>query len=86
MFRVLAIVSHNYYSAPRVVYGFINIFVLRRAEMRSAWHIRRPMQIAQLAHDLGLLSQRQLDEVWGSFRSRNVPLEEFLQRLKVGSC
>jgi eukaryotic-like serine/threonine-protein kinase len=38
-------------------------------------------EIGQLAHDLGLLSQRQLDEVWGSFHSRNVPLEELLQAL-----
>jgi eukaryotic-like serine/threonine-protein kinase len=38
-------------------------------------------EIGQLAHDLGLLSQHQLDEVWGSFRSRNVPSEEFLQAL-----
>jgi serine/threonine-protein kinase len=37
--------------------------------------------IAQRAFDLGLLDERQLQDVWGSFRSRNVTLEEFTQAL-----
>ena len=38
-------------------------------------------QIAQRAFDLGLLDERQLQEVWASFGSRNVPLQDFLQTL-----
>ncbi len=38
-------------------------------------------EIAQRAQDVGLLTERQLQEVWGSFRSRNVPPEEFVQAL-----
>ena len=30
-------------------------------------------EIAQRALDLGLLTERQLQDVWSSFRSRNVP-------------
>jgi eukaryotic-like serine/threonine-protein kinase len=38
-------------------------------------------QVAQRAFDLGLLDERQLRDVWGSFGSHNVPLEDFLQTL-----
>jgi eukaryotic-like serine/threonine-protein kinase len=38
-------------------------------------------ELGDLARDLGLLSQYQLDEVWVSFRSRNIPPEEFMQAL-----
>ncbi|MBN1394220.1 MAG: protein kinase [Pirellulales bacterium] len=38
-------------------------------------------QVAQRAFDLGLLDERQLRDVWGSFGSHNVPMEEFLQTL-----
>ncbi len=38
-------------------------------------------QIAQRALNLGLLDERQLQEVWASFGSRNVPLQDFLQTL-----
>jgi serine/threonine-protein kinase len=38
-------------------------------------------QIAQRAFDLGLLDERQLQEVWGSFGRRNVPPQDFLQTL-----
>ena len=38
-------------------------------------------QIAQRAFDLGLLDERQLRDVWGSFGSHNVPIEDFLQTL-----
>ena len=38
-------------------------------------------QVAQRAFDLGLLDERQLREVWGSFGSHNVPIEDFLQTL-----
>ena len=31
-------------------------------------------QVAQRAFDLGLLDERQLRELWGSFGSHNVPL------------
>jgi len=37
--------------------------------------------IAQRGFDLGLLSERQLQEVWGSFGSRSVDLDAFLQTL-----
>lgn len=37
--------------------------------------------IAQRAFDLGLLSERHLQEVWGSFGSRAVDLDDFLQTL-----
>jgi len=37
--------------------------------------------IAQRAFDLGLLSERHLQEVWGSFGSRAVELDDFLQTL-----
>lgn len=36
-------------------------------------------QIAQRAFDLDLLSERQLQEIWGEFGRRNVPAEEFVQ-------
>jgi eukaryotic-like serine/threonine-protein kinase len=38
-------------------------------------------QIAQRAFDLGLLDERQLRDVWGSFGSHNVSIEDFLQTL-----
>ena len=38
-------------------------------------------QIAQRAFNLGLLDERQLQEVWSSFGSRSVALEDFLQTL-----
>jgi serine/threonine-protein kinase len=38
-------------------------------------------KVAQNAFDLGLLDERQLQEVWGSFGSRNVRPNEFLQML-----
>ena len=38
-------------------------------------------QVAQRAFDLGLLDERQLRDVWGSFGSHTVPIEEFLQTL-----
>ena len=38
-------------------------------------------QVAQRAFDLGLLDERQLRDVWGSFGSHNVPMEDFLQTL-----
>jgi eukaryotic-like serine/threonine-protein kinase len=38
-------------------------------------------QIAQRAFDLGLLDERQLQDVWASFGSRNVKLQDFLQTL-----
>jgi serine/threonine-protein kinase len=38
-------------------------------------------QVAQRAFDLGLLDERQLRDLWGSFGSHNVPIEDFLQTL-----
>ena len=38
-------------------------------------------QIGQRAFDLGLLDERQLQEVWASFGRRSVPLQDFLQTL-----
>ncbi len=38
-------------------------------------------QVAERAFDLGLLDERQLREVWGSFGSHNVPVEDFVQTL-----
>ncbi len=38
-------------------------------------------EIGQYAFDLGLLSEHQLQEVWGSFRSRSISPEEFSQAL-----
>jgi serine/threonine-protein kinase len=38
-------------------------------------------QVAQRAFDLGLLTELQLQEVWGSFGSRAVPVDDFLQTL-----
>jgi len=38
-------------------------------------------QIAQLAFDLNLLDDRQLQSIWGEFGRRNVPAEEFVQFL-----
>ena len=38
-------------------------------------------QIAQRTFDLGLLDERQLRDVWGSFGSHNVPMDDFLQTL-----
>jgi tRNA A-37 threonylcarbamoyl transferase component Bud32 len=38
-------------------------------------------QIAQRAFDLDLLSERQLQELWGEFGRRNVPTDEFVQFL-----
>ncbi|MGH7140728.1 MAG: serine/threonine protein kinase, partial [Pirellulales bacterium] len=38
-------------------------------------------QIAQRAFDLDLLSERQLQEIWGEFGRRNVPTDEFVQFL-----
>ncbi len=38
-------------------------------------------QVAQRAFDLGLLDERQLRDVWGSFGSHNVSVESFLQTL-----
>jgi len=38
-------------------------------------------QIAQRAFDLGLLTERQLQEVWSSFGSRSASLNDFLQML-----
>jgi serine/threonine-protein kinase len=38
-------------------------------------------QVAQRAFELGLLDERQLQDVWGSFGSHNVPLDDFLQAL-----
>jgi len=34
-------------------------------------------QFAQRAYDLGLLTERQLQAIWGEFRRRDIPLEEF---------
>jgi len=34
-------------------------------------------QFAQRAFDLGLLNERQLDELWGEFRSKEIPLSQF---------
>ncbi|MEX0713004.1 MAG: serine/threonine-protein kinase [Pirellulales bacterium] len=36
-------------------------------------------QIAQLAFDLDILDERQLNEIWGHFGRRNVPAEQFVQ-------
>jgi eukaryotic-like serine/threonine-protein kinase len=38
-------------------------------------------QVAQRAFNLGLLDERQLQDVWASFGSRSVPLQDFLQTL-----
>lgn len=38
-------------------------------------------QVAQRAFDLGLLDEPQLRDVWGSFGSHNVSIEDFLQTL-----
>jgi serine/threonine-protein kinase len=38
-------------------------------------------QVAQRAFDLGLLDERQLRDVWGSFGSHNVSVEDLLQTL-----
>lgn len=38
-------------------------------------------QVAQRAFNLGLLDERQLQEVWASFGSRNVPMADFVQTL-----
>lgn len=38
-------------------------------------------QIAQRAFDLDLLSERQLQDLWGEFGRRNVPTDEFVQFL-----
>lgn len=38
-------------------------------------------QVAERALDLGLLDERQLRSLWGSFGSQNVPIQEFLQML-----
>jgi eukaryotic-like serine/threonine-protein kinase len=38
-------------------------------------------QVAQRAFDLGLLDEPQLRDLWGSFGSQNVPIEDFLQTL-----
>ena len=38
-------------------------------------------QVAQHAFNLGLLDERQLQEVWASFGSRNVPMADFVQVL-----
>ena len=38
-------------------------------------------QVAERAFDLSLLDERQLRDVWGSFGSHNVPMEDFLQIL-----
>ncbi len=38
-------------------------------------------KVAQRAFDLGLLDERQLQEVWASFGSRNVRVDDFLQML-----
>ena len=38
-------------------------------------------QVAQRAFDLGLLDERQLRNVWGTFGSHNVSMEDFLQTL-----
>ncbi|MBU4271506.1 MAG: protein kinase [Planctomycetes bacterium] len=38
-------------------------------------------QVAERAFDMGLLDERQLRDVWGSFGSHNVPMEDFLQIL-----
>lgn len=37
--------------------------------------------IAERAFDFGLLNERQLNEVWATFGSHNVPLDDFLQTL-----
>jgi eukaryotic-like serine/threonine-protein kinase len=37
--------------------------------------------VAQRAFDLGLLDERQMRDLWGSFGSRDVPLQDFLQTL-----
>jgi eukaryotic-like serine/threonine-protein kinase len=41
-------------------------------------------QIGQHAFDLGLVTERQLNDVWASFRSRNVDVDTFLQALLRG--
>lgn len=38
-------------------------------------------QVAERALDLGLLDERQLQDLWGTFGSQNVPLQEFVQML-----
>lgn len=38
-------------------------------------------QVAERAFDLGLLDERQLRELWGSFGSHDVPVQEFVQTL-----
>ncbi|HVC95845.1 MAG TPA: serine/threonine-protein kinase [Pirellulales bacterium] len=38
-------------------------------------------QIAQRAFDLNLLDERQLQDIWGAFGRRNVPVDEFVQFL-----
>ena len=38
-------------------------------------------KVAQRAFDLGLLDERQLQEIWASFGSRNVHVDDFLQSL-----
>ncbi|MBN2476801.1 MAG: protein kinase [Pirellulales bacterium] len=38
-------------------------------------------ELAQRAFDMGLLTERQLQDIWASFGSRNIKLEQFLQLL-----
>ena len=42
-------------------------------------------QVAQRAFDLGLLDERQLRDVWGSFGSHDVPLEDFCKPWSAAS-
>ena len=43
--------------------------------------VRSSEELARKAFDLGLLTDRQLQSVWGQFGSRNVPVKEFTQAL-----
>ena len=49
--------------------------------MESAWHIERPTRLPSATLDVGLLTERQVQDVWSSFGSRNVPPDEFIQSL-----
>jgi eukaryotic-like serine/threonine-protein kinase len=40
---------------------------------------RTAEEIAQRAFNFGLLDERQVDEIWASFGSRNVPVQDYLQ-------
>jgi eukaryotic-like serine/threonine-protein kinase len=49
--------------------------------MGSGMAYQTAEQVAQRAFDLGLLDERQLQDVWSSFGSHNVPIQDFVQTL-----